>query len=71
MTKAEKVKKIKLASKRVSREISVFAKQGTIFAGMANEGYSGGYYDALQDVLLLLNDIIPNRRHYWWHEDDK
>ena len=29
------------------------------------EGYSGGYEQALSDVLLVLNGIRPGTRNYW------
>jgi hypothetical protein len=29
-----------------------------------------GYRDALQDVLLLIEDVTPNRRDYWKENPD-
>ena len=34
-------------------------------AGLASEGYVGGYSDALNDVLLAMNGITPTRRGWW------
>lgn len=56
---------IKAALVMVSREISGNAKGGFYAAGLAAEGYAGGYRDALADVLLLLNKVRPDRRDYW------
>ena len=36
-------------------------------AGLASEGYAGGYRDALDDVLLALDGVPPqNRGRGWW-----
>ena len=43
---------------------------GKYAAGLASEGYSGGYRDALYDTILLLQDVQPRRRQYWNDEDD-
>ncbi len=60
-------KRIKAASAEVSKLITSFATQGSHFArGMAAEGYNGGYRDALQDVLLLLNKCEPCCRPEFW-----
>jgi hypothetical protein len=53
------------ALKRVDREISDHAAHGFYGGGLASEGYSGGYRDALHDVLLLLNGVKPTRRDYY------
>ncbi len=34
-------------------------------AGMASEGWSGGYASAMQDVQLALRGVKPNTRGYW------
>lgn len=44
---------------------------GKVASGLASEGYAGGYSDALSDVLLLLNDVEPERRDYWKRDDDE
>lgn len=63
-------RRIRLALERVSEEISGHASRGGRFAGaLAGEGYSGGYYDALCDIELLLNGIVPTRRAYWKIKD--
>ena len=46
-------------------EISANARSGPIAAGMANEGYAGGYVDACNDVVLALNGVIPNNSRFW------
>lgn len=65
-----KRKRIEAARKAVSRDINAHAGMGRYAAGLASEGYNGGYRDALDDVLLLLNGIVPNRGG-WWHGDIK
>ena len=49
----------------VNAEISALATGGRYAAGLASEGYAGGYRDALYDIQLLLNGVTPRRRHYW------
>ena len=60
-------KKLAIAQKNLLREMSAFAERGFFARGLANEGYHGGYHDALSDVILLLNGISPKHRnrHYW------
>ncbi|MDZ4344783.1 MAG: hypothetical protein U1E51_20360, partial [Candidatus Binatia bacterium] len=58
-------RQIDAALERVNAEISANARQGHIAAGLASEGYAGGYRDALYDVLLVLNGGKPKRRDYW------
>jgi len=64
MTMKEKRAWIKEQRKIVSGIIAGFAKGGQIAAGLASEGYNGGYRDALSDVELLLNGIYPNERFF-------
>ena len=69
MNKREAMKLISKARKEVEKDISGHASRGGIYArALAGEGYSGGYRDALDDVTLLLNGVIPNRR-FWWERD--
>jgi hypothetical protein len=66
-----KIKKnIKKAWERVNTEIKDFSLLGWEAAGVASEGYAGGYRDALDDVLLAMNGVKPNRHFYWgdWEE---
>ena len=59
-------RKLSKASKRVAKEISNNAAHGKFGAGLANEGYAGGFQQALQDVLQLLNGTEPSdNRGYW------
>lgn len=61
--------KIRRALKRVDREIAIFAKSGGhISAGLASEGYNGGYRDALLDVSLALSGVPPCKKREWWRE---
>lgn len=64
--------RIKWALERVTAEIRSETNQGSLFSrGLSIEGYSGGYADALRDVLLLMNGVVPERRNYWalWDEE--
>lgn len=57
---------VKLALAEANREIRGHASSGGHIAGaLSGEGYSGGYAQALSDVLLLLNGVRPQTRHYW------
>jgi len=58
-----KKKLIAETRKKVQAEISEFATQhgsgpeGLYARGLASEGYNGGYRDALDDVILLMNGL--------------
>ena len=56
------------AIKNVSKEIKAFANQGFYAAGLASEGYNGGYRDALFDVLLILDGNSPCCKPEWWNK---
>ena len=62
-------RKIDKVRDRVQREISGMARQGRIAAALSSEGYNGGYRDALDDIILALNGVTP-QRHGWWYEGD-
>lgn len=64
------IRKVKKARSRASAEISAYAKRGGVAAGLASEGYAGGYRDALDAVLLALNGVTPNHR-YWWNDEEE
>lgn len=58
--------RIKMAIQQAQKEIREISCTGGKYAGgLASEGYSGGYFDALCDVMLLLNGVVPQRRQYW------
>ena len=55
---------------QITRETSGRTGMDAVYAkGFAGEGYKGGYRDALDDVILLLNGAIPYR-NFWWEDDD-
>jgi hypothetical protein len=54
---------ISAAMKAAREEISNLAAGGRFAAGMANEGYAGGYLDALNHVQLALNGVPPGGRY--------
>ena len=57
-------RKIEAVMAHKRKEISAFASQGKIAGGLASEGYNGGYLDALEDVVLALNGVEPQRWRY-------
>lgn len=61
-------RKLDIASKNINQEISGTAKQGGYAAAMANEGYLGGYLDAITDVGLMLNGSHPCKRPRLWEK---
>lgn len=62
-------KLIEQALDAASREVEGLAASGGKYArGLAGEGYTGGYRDALRDVLLVLDGVVPNRNN-WWRPD--
>jgi hypothetical protein len=66
-----KRKIISAARNKVQDEISSFARsrgegiEGLYARGLASEGYNGGYRDALDDCILLLSGVSPNRGNWW------
>ena len=70
MNKKQAITIIDKVANRVQKDISAFANQGGKYArGLAGESYNGGYRDALHDVMLLLNDVTPNRNYRWWDDE--
>jgi hypothetical protein len=78
MTKREMARierRIDGARRRVQKEISGFASRPhhgngpNYAAGLASEGYNGGYRDALSDVMAVLRGTPVSRYHsLWWDE---
>lgn len=72
------MRQLKLAMAHVVTDISAMAGRphdgpGPNYAsGLASEGYSGGYQQALMDVDAALRGIPPSNSRYWpriWTED--
>lgn len=68
---------IDIAHKNVSKEIRSDAgydnpdmtQRSSFFArGLSGEGFNGGYRAALEDVILALNGVRP-QRNGWWQND--
>ena len=60
--------KVKTLIKKLQKNVSAEIKgnsTGFYGAGIASEGYAGGYRDALSDVMLILNNIEPRNSRYW------
>lgn len=65
------LRKIETANQNVNDAISGTASGGRYASALAGEGYNGGYRDALQDVLLALNGVTPNRFGWWQKKEAK
>jgi len=61
----DKKKVLQRVIEETRKEIAGNAANGRIAGALSGEGYAGGYYDAINDVILFLNGNIPNRRGYW------
>lgn len=57
--------KVQAARDAARADINKLSVGGKNASGQASEGYVGGYYDALCDVLLALYGVQPNRRGWW------
>lgn len=65
-------KQLKIARRHVSSLIAEHASRGGPFAGgLASEGFDGGYREALDDVQLALNGVMPNRWREWAEAESK
>lgn len=63
------IRKIEKATKQINQEIAISARgrlDNKLAGALAREGYTGGYCDALQDVLLLLNGCEPCHKPDCW-----
>ena len=61
---------LKKVLEAANKDISNHAKRGFLAGGLANEGYAGGYAEAVRDIGLALSGIKPNHR-FWDHCDFK
>lgn len=54
----------------VNKENSDSTNHNSLYSrGLSSEGYAGGYTQAIQDVILYLNGVIPNSRYeYIWRK---
>jgi hypothetical protein len=70
MRKGALVLLLNIAKENARTEIASNAARGKYGSGLSGEGYAGGYRDALEDVLLLINSgTLPNRRGWWQRRD--
>lgn len=58
-------RQLTVAKAEVQRTIKMNAAGGPIAAGLANEGYAGGYLQALYDVEAALRGVPPSNSRYW------
>lgn len=69
---------IRKALNRVNEEIAGQTRGGGMdgggpnySVGLSREGWQGGYATALDDVLLMLNHVVPTTRNYWRDTEPK
>ena len=61
------LRKLWKVHQNVSAEISGNARQGGLYAaGLASEGYAGGYRAAINDVMLALRGRLPCVHPEYW-----
>ena len=66
MRQPEFLRRLNAALEKVNSEIGANAKGGKFGAGLANEGFAGGYAEALRDVDAILRHGYPSdTRGYW------
>ncbi len=58
-------RKLSRVLKNVNHSIHLTAQEGGYAAALSNEGYNGGYADAIMDIELALNGVTPVRRNWW------
>lgn len=63
------LKRIEAARKRVADEIAVNASKGMFGAGLATEGFAGGYLAALDDVEAALRHGFPTDARGYWRDN--
>lgn len=64
------LKRIDRARKCVQERIRANASGGRIASGLSNEGYDGGYLQALNDVEAALTHGYPSNRNADWELTD-
>lgn len=67
MNKLSRINQVTRARKRVQAQIERDTHDNMYSRGLAGEGYKGGYRDALDDVILILNGATPYR-NFWWED---
>lgn len=67
MRKIEFMKRLRLAQKNAREQITGYSKD-RLSGGMANEGYAGGYLDALNDVEAMLTHGYPSDKWGFWRK---
>ena len=67
----QKILSVALANVNETIRMNAAPTNGNNFfaAGLAREGYAGGYADCLMDMQLVLNGINP-KRQMWWDNID-
>jgi len=52
-------------SAKIRKELSAQAKSSYLKGALTYEGHDSGYLTALDDVLLALNGVKPDRNGWW------
>jgi len=63
---------IQIVRNRIQEQISANYddNRDSRYAVLAQEGYNGGYLNALDDVLLFLRGVRPNRNNWWCDQEN-
>jgi hypothetical protein len=66
VTNKQAQKIIQQATERCRQQLSAQTDRNNLYSrGLSAEGWHGGYMAGLQDCILVLNGVMPNRREYW------
>ena len=61
------LKRLQCVKLQVEKEISYNAQGGKVAAGLANEGYAGGYLQAINDITAALTHGYVQDIRGWWN----
>jgi len=60
------IRKIEIVRANIEHEISSNTDRNNLYSrGLSREGFNGGYLAALDDVMLALYGIVPQRNSWW------
>lgn len=60
------LKRMRAVRRIILLEISANARGGKVAAGLSNEGFAGGYLEAINDIeAALVHGFPSDQRHYW------
>jgi hypothetical protein len=65
LTMKQKKEWLRIQQNRINDAIKRNTNNDNLYSrGLASEGWNGGYRDAISDVILLFNGVIPNYRNF-------